>query len=89
MLEIPLSELGAAYMKALIDRDFHLPIADMSQDMLVGRFPSEVSRALELPTSAVGLLIDIVARAGRDVTVYFQQLYVPRTKRQLHFNTRR
>jgi DNA-binding GntR family transcriptional regulator len=87
LLEVPLKELDAANMKALIGRDFHLPITDITQDMLIGGFPSEISRALKLPKNTIGLLIDIVARAGLDTTVYFQQLYVPRTYRKLRFES--
>lgn len=87
MLDMPLKALDAANLKALIDKDFHLPITDIAQDMVVARFPEEVCRALELaPTT--GLLIDIVARAGRDTTVYFQQLYVPPAPRRLHLETK-
>jgi GntR family transcriptional regulator len=87
ILDIPVKELDSANMKALIDRDFRLPITDMTQDMLVGQFPREITRALKLPNAAIGLMIDIVARAGRSTTVYFQQLYVPRTDRPLHIET--
>ncbi len=83
MLERPLAELDAANFKSILDREFNLPITHLSQTMLAMAFPVAVCRSIRVADSTVGTLLEIVASAGRTRSVYYQQLFIPPTRRRL------
>ena len=83
MLHKPLTELDAANFKAILDREFNLPVTHLSQTLSTCAFPAEVRRAIGIARDAVGSLLEIVASAGRARNVYYQCLFIPPTRRRL------
>ena len=47
------------------------------------RFPDFVCRALKLRKAVAGTLLEIAASAGRDRHLYYQELYIPPSRRRL------
>ena len=83
MLERPLTALDAANFKSILDREFNLPITHLSQTIAVVPFAAGVCRAIGVASGTVGTLLEIVASAGRTRNVYYQQLFIPPTRRRL------
>lgn len=83
MLERPLAELDAANFKSILDREFNLPVTHLSQTIAVMAFPAAVCRSIAVALSTTGTLLEIVASAGRTRNVYYQQLFIPPTRRRL------
>jgi DNA-binding GntR family transcriptional regulator len=83
MLERPLKSLDAANFKSILDREFNLPITHLSQTIAVVTFPAAVCGAIGVAASTVGTLLEVVASAGRTRNVYYQQLFIPPTRRRL------
>jgi DNA-binding GntR family transcriptional regulator len=83
LMDKPLQELDAANFKAILDREFNLPVTHLSQTLETGPFPAAVCRAIGLAPGAVGTTLDIVAGAGRARNVYYQRLYIPPCRRRL------
>lgn len=83
ILKKPLAELDGANFKALLGREFGLPVTHITQSMSTAAFPSDVCRALKQGSSAVGTLLEIAASTGRGRHVYFQSLYIPPNRRRL------
>jgi DNA-binding GntR family transcriptional regulator len=79
----PVREIEAANLKAMIGRDFHLPITQIGQRVTLTRFPPDVCRVLRLANGALGMLMECVATARAGVNVYYQELYIPPNERRL------
>jgi len=83
MLTRPVAELDGANLKILISREFGLPVTSVQQTMSWVRFPEAVCCALKLRRASIGTLLEIVASAGRDRPLYYQELYIPSNGRRL------
>jgi DNA-binding GntR family transcriptional regulator len=83
ILKRPLTELDGVNLKALLGREFGLPVTHITQSMSTAAFPTEVCRALKQATGAVGTVLEIAASTGRGRHVYFQSLYIPSNRRRL------
>lgn len=83
ILKKPLAALDGVNLKALLGREFGLPVTHITQSMSTAAFPSDVCRALKLGTSAVGTVLEIAASTGRGRHVYFQSLFIPPNRRRL------
>lgn len=83
ILAKPLAELHGRNLKAIIAREFGLPVTQVSQTLATIRFEDAIRRALKLRHVRDGNLLEIGARAGRDRPVYFQELFMPPTRRKL------
>jgi DNA-binding GntR family transcriptional regulator len=83
MLERPLAALDAANFKSILEREFNLPITHLSQTIAVVAFPVAVCRSIGAAPATVGTMLEIVASAGRTRNVYYQQLFIPPTRRRL------
>jgi GntR family transcriptional regulator len=83
ILDKPLAELDGQNLKALIGREFGLPVTRVSQTFASVRFSDAICRALELRRGLEGNLLEIAASAGRDRPVYMQELFIPRNPRRL------
>jgi GntR family transcriptional regulator len=83
LLTKPVEEIEAANLKAMIGRDFHLPITQIGQRVSVSRFPGYVCRAIRVPDGTLGMVMDCIATARAGVNVYYQELYIPPTERRL------
>lgn len=83
MLERPMAELDGANFKAILGREFGLPVTHLTQTLTTIAFPALVCRAIGARKGTVGTLLEIAAGAGRDRHVYYQELYVPPNVRRL------
>lgn len=83
ILAKPLAELHGKNLKAIISREFGLPVTHVSQTLATIRFEDAIRRALKLRHVRDGNLLEIGARAGRDRPVYFQELFIPPNTRKL------
>ena len=83
IMEKPLADLDGANFKAILSREFGLPVTHVAQTMISLRFPDFVCRALKLRKAVAGTLLEIAASAGRDRHVYYQELYIPSSRRRL------
>lgn len=63
-------------------------VTQISESVTVAVFPTDTLRLLGVHPRTAGMHIESIARAGRSRTLYFQQLYVPPTRRRLHIATR-
>ena len=70
-------EIEGANLKAVIGRDFHLPITQIGQRVLLARFPVDICRAIHVRTGSMGLFMECVATVRAGFNVYYQELYVP------------
>ena len=83
LLTKPVEEIEAANVKAMIGRDFHLPITQIGQRVSLVRFPADVCRVIRVPAGTLGMLMECVATARAGFTVYYQELYIPPNDRRL------
>ena len=83
LLAKPAAEIEAANVKALIGRDFHLPITQIGQRVSLARFPADVCRVIRAAPGTLGMLMECVATARAGFTVYYQELYIPPNGRRL------
>lgn len=83
MLTRPVSELDGVNLKIVISREFGLPVRHVAQTLSSVRFPEPVLKALKSRRAITGTLLEIAASAGRNRPVYYQELYIPPTRRRL------
>lgn len=83
ILEKPLAELDGANFKAVLGREFGLPVTHITQTMSTAAFAGSVCRALRLDSGTIGTVLEIAASTGRDRHVYYQTLYIPPNRRRL------
>lgn len=83
LMELPLAELDSANFKIVLNREYKLPITRFEERARVGRFPKAIAGAIGVAPDAHGMIVHITARTGRDITVYYQILYIPPSERWL------
>ncbi len=77
------SRLSGANVKTLIAQEQHVALARFSETMEVGVFPDYVCKAIGVKRRTTGPILRIVARDRAGETVYFQDLFIPPTRRRL------
>ncbi len=75
--------LSGVNVKTVIAREHHIPLARFSETMSVAVFPDAVCDAIGVKRRTSGAVLEIVARDRRGEVVYFQDLFIPPTKRRL------
>lgn len=83
ILDKPLAQLDGQNLKALIGREFGLPVTRISQTLASTRFSDAICRALKVKRGLEGNVLEIAASAGRDRAVYMQELFIPPNPRRL------
>ncbi len=86
LLDRPLSELDQANLKGLIVKESGLPVTRVSQNLKMEVFEVEVCDTLAVKPGTVGLHVEIVAHAGKSVHMYYQELFIPPSGRELHIS---
>jgi GntR family transcriptional regulator len=79
----PLAELDGMNFKVILAREFGLPITHVAQTLLVQRFDAETCRLIEVEPRTTGVVLRVVASAGRARPVYYQELSIPPSSRSL------
>lgn len=82
----PLAELNGANFKKLITRECSLPITDIRHSLRLTTFAPEIARTIEVGKDVTGIFLFSMAYAGRDTCVYYQEFYIPPTRRFLRFS---
>ena len=84
--DCPLAELNGANFKVLITRECRLPITDIKHNVRLTTFAPEVARIIGVDHNVQGMFLFSMAYAGRDTCVYYQEFYIPPTRRFLRFS---
>lgn len=77
LLEKTDGELEGTNFKILLRREHNILITDVHQTLRVGTLPDFVGAAMQLAPATTGTVLEIIASAGRDNPVYYQELYIP------------
>lgn len=83
--EMPMEELHGANFRQLIVSQCRLPITDINRLVQLVAFDAEVAAYVNVPVGTGGLLMQASAKAGRDTGVYYQEFFIPPTRRPLQF----
>lgn len=83
--EMSMAQLHGANFRQLIIGQCHLPITDITRLVTVTAFDDEVAEHTGVPAGTEGLRLQAIARAGRDTGVYYQEFFIPPTRRPLQF----
>ncbi len=81
--KLPMQRLHGANFRQLIMSQCRLPITAIKRQVTVLPFDDETCERIGLPAGSQGLRLQAIARAGRDVGVYYQEFFVPPTRRPL------
>ncbi|MGE0873526.1 MAG: GntR family transcriptional regulator [Burkholderiales bacterium] len=82
----PLHELSGANFVALIAKHCNIHVRSLGSYVTIKTFPKEIGREIKLKPGKPGLFVQATARTADDQYVYYQEFYVPRTNRALHFS---
>ena len=77
------ASLSGVNVKALIARDLHISLARFTETMQVAAFPDYVCEAIAVRRGTSGAVLQIAARDRAGEVVYFQDLWIPPTRRRL------
>lgn len=77
------AKLSGVNVKALIAREHHIALARYAETMAVAVFPDYVCEAIGVKRRTAGAILQIVARDRSGGFVYFQDLFIPPTRRRL------
>lgn len=83
LLDKPVSELKGANFKALLRRELRLPVTGLEQTARVAEFPARVCREIGVQSGTTGMILQIAARSGSAIYVYYQELFIPPNPRVL------
>lgn len=83
--DMPMERLHGANFKHVIARHCHLPITDITHMVRQAVFDAEACAAIGSPQGTRGLFMQAVARAGRDLGVYYQEFFIAPNDRALQF----
>lgn len=81
--EMPMERLHGANFRELIVTQCRLPITDITRMVTVERFESETCERIGVVEDTKGMRLQATAKAGRDVSVYYQEFFFPETRRPL------
>ena len=82
---MPMERLHGANFKHVIAGESALPITDITHLVRIGRFDLEACEHIGIVPKTHGLFVQAIARAGRDVCVYYQEFCIPPNDRALRF----
>jgi len=85
MWEMPLDSLHGANFRQVIVDHCHLPITDITRLVTQTSFDDEVAERAGVEAGTDGLRLQAIGRAGRDTGVYYQEFFIPPTRRPLQF----
>lgn len=83
--QTPLDELHGANFRQLIVGRCQLPITDITRLVTLTVFDEEIAGHTGVEPNTTGLLLQASARAGRETGVYYQEFFIPPTRRPLQF----
>lgn len=81
--ETPMAKLNGENFKKMIARQCQLPITDITHLVSMAPFDVESCDRIGAAASTSGLYMQAIARAGKDLCVYYQQFFIAPNKRVL------
>jgi DNA-binding GntR family transcriptional regulator len=79
----PAAQLSGANFKEVLRTEFDVPVTNISQRMTFEPFPAEVAQSIGARQGTVGGLMEIVGRSGSGELAYYQQIFIPPSRRKL------
>lgn len=86
LLYRPLAELDGVNIRNLLLREMNVVVTRITQDIRIVAMPTDVAKAISVEPDSTGMFLQAVARTGSDRPVYYQELFVPPTRRRLHIS---
>ncbi|MBI3451685.1 MAG: GntR family transcriptional regulator [Rhodospirillales bacterium] len=83
-----LKALHSANFTKLIGRESNVPVSYLYQRVCTIRFPAAICRAIKVRRATSGILLEIIGHAADGQAVYFQEIFIPPTERQLVISDR-
>lgn len=80
---LSLAQLSAVNYKLLLAREYNLPPIAYEQTVVLGPLPGDVCRAIGSRAGKSGAVLRVQASAGRDHPLYYHEIFVPPSKREL------
>lgn len=81
--ETPMDKLHGANFKKMIARQCQLPITDITRLVSIARFDAESCERIGVAPDTSGLFMQAIARAGKEICVYYQQFFIAPNARVL------
>lgn len=81
--DMPLERLEGVNFQQLLGKHFKMPITDIKHLVGIARFDAEAAQHTGVKSGTTGIFLRAVARAGRDLCVYYQEFLIPPTQRPL------
>jgi len=82
-LSLPIAKLNDINFKQVLQAENGIPITHISESIRMVPIPDDVAQTLLVRPKSIGITIEAVAYAGRNSALYYQELFVPRTKYKL------
>ena len=83
--DIPMEHLHGANVKKMIAAQCQLPITEIVHQTRIDHFDDEVCQMIGLEAGSIGMFMQAIARAGSNLSVYYQEFYIPPGNRSLQF----
>jgi GntR family transcriptional regulator len=83
LLKRPIAELDGANFKAILAREYKLPVLHFSHMLSSAPLPPEIARALKVSGKTSSILLEVSAFDPRGTPVYFQEIHIPPNQRRL------
>ena len=78
------ARLSSTNYKLLLAREYNLPPIAYEQTVVLGPLPGAACRAIGVRAGTFGATLHVQARAGRSMPLYYHEIFVPPSRRELH-----
>lgn len=79
----PLAELAGANFKELLRRELNVPQFHVAESLQLCSVPWLIASKIGLAEDATGALMEVVARSSGELTLYYQEMFIPPSPRKL------
>lgn len=83
LAEAPLNELNGLNFKTKITQEIHVPITRITHNVTAEPIPKLEAEHIGVDIDAIGIVMRAAAYMGDIECIYYQELYIPRTRRRL------
>lgn len=85
LLALEPSDLDGVSIRDMLGDRLNAPTVHTNQTMVCGVFPPRVSKRINMPIGAFGLILTIHSETFRHVPIIWQRAYVPPSDREMEF----
>ncbi len=86
LLDMPIRELDGPALYRTMFHTFHYPPSSFTYNIWLARAPSRIYKHIDFPSDRDCLHWEIFGFGHRDMPLFYQQVYLPPTKRKLCFD---